>query len=31
MVAAAYAKDLLCRIAPKRIEAEKKIVDILSG
>ncbi|KAH8701007.1 nucleoside phosphorylase domain-containing protein, partial [Talaromyces proteolyticus] len=31
MVAAAYTKDLLCRIAPNRIEAEKKIGDILSG
>jgi nucleoside phosphorylase len=31
MVAAAYAKDLLCRIAPNRIEAEKRISDILSG
>jgi nucleoside phosphorylase len=31
MAAAAYAKDLLCRIAPNRIEAEKKIVDIFSG
>ncbi|KAH7115353.1 hypothetical protein B0J13DRAFT_514729 [Dactylonectria estremocensis] len=31
MVAAAYAKDLLCRIAPNRVEAEKKIGDILSG
>ncbi|KAH6959663.1 hypothetical protein BKA56DRAFT_457271, partial [Ilyonectria sp. MPI-CAGE-AT-0026] len=31
MVAAAYAKDLLCRIAPNRIEAEKKIGEILSG
>ncbi|KAH7109731.1 hypothetical protein B0J13DRAFT_600603 [Dactylonectria estremocensis] len=31
MVAAAYAKDLLCRIAPKRVEAEKKIGDIISG
>ncbi|KAH7113659.1 nucleoside phosphorylase domain-containing protein [Dactylonectria estremocensis] len=31
MVAAAYAKDLLCRIAPNRVEAEKKICDILSG
>ncbi|KAH6960053.1 hypothetical protein BKA56DRAFT_647910 [Ilyonectria sp. MPI-CAGE-AT-0026] len=30
MAAAAYAKDLLCRIAPNRIEAEKKIGDILS-
>ena len=31
MAAAAYAKDLLCRIPPNRIDAEKKIVDILSG
>lgn len=31
MVAAAYAKDLLYRIAPSRVEAEKKIGDILSG
>ena len=31
MAAAAYAKDLLCRIAPNRIEAEKRITDILSG
>ncbi|KAH7111571.1 ankyrin repeat-containing domain protein [Dactylonectria macrodidyma] len=31
MAAAAYAKDLLCRIAPNRVEAEKKIGDILSG
>ncbi|KAH7151960.1 hypothetical protein B0J13DRAFT_594004 [Dactylonectria estremocensis] len=31
MVAAAYAKDLLCRIAPNRVETEKKIGDILSG
>ncbi|KAI9765690.1 MAG: hypothetical protein M1840_007248 [Geoglossum simile] len=30
MVAAAYAKDLLCRIAPKRVEAEKNIGNILS-
>ncbi|CZR69583.1 uncharacterized protein PAC_19483 [Phialocephala subalpina] len=30
MVAAAYAKDLLCRIAPNRVEAEKRISDILS-
>ncbi|KAH7114725.1 hypothetical protein B0J13DRAFT_533546 [Dactylonectria estremocensis] len=30
MVAAAYAKDLLCRIAPNRVEAEKKFGDILS-
>jgi nucleoside phosphorylase len=31
MAAAAYAKDLLCRIPPNKVEAEKKIVDILSG
>ncbi|RYP58916.1 hypothetical protein DL769_008749 [Monosporascus sp. CRB-8-3] len=31
MAAAAYAKDLLCRMAPNRVEAEKKISDILSG
>lgn len=31
MMAAAYAKDLLYRIAPNRIEAEKKIIDVLSG
>ncbi|KAI9768652.1 MAG: hypothetical protein M1839_003987 [Geoglossum umbratile] len=31
MVAAAYAKDLLCRISPKRVEVETKIVDILSN
>ncbi|RYC78851.1 hypothetical protein BFJ63_vAg18276 [Fusarium oxysporum f. sp. narcissi] len=31
MVAAAYAKDLLCRIAPNMVEAEKKLGDILSG
>ncbi|KAF4633612.1 hypothetical protein G7Y89_g4500 [Cudoniella acicularis] len=30
MAAAAYAKDLLCRIPPIKVEAEKKIVDILS-
>ncbi|KAH7147089.1 hypothetical protein B0J13DRAFT_665127 [Dactylonectria estremocensis] len=29
MVAAAYAKDLLCQIALNRVEAEKKIGDIL--
>ncbi|KAH7176168.1 nucleoside phosphorylase domain-containing protein, partial [Dactylonectria macrodidyma] len=29
MAAAAYTKDLLCRIAPNRVEAEKKISDIL--
>ena len=31
MSAAAYAKDLLCRIAPNRVEAERKIGDILSS
>ena len=31
MAAAAYAKDLLCRIAPNTIEAEKRITDVLSG
>jgi len=31
MVAAAYAKDLLSRIPPNRVESEKKIGDILSG
>lgn len=31
MAAAAYAKDLLCKIPPNGIEAEKRICDILSG
>lgn len=31
MVAAAYAKDLLCRIPPNKVEAEKRISDLLSG
>jgi nucleoside phosphorylase len=31
MAAAAYTKDLLYRIAPNRVEAEKRIGDILSG
>jgi nucleoside phosphorylase len=31
MMAAAYTKDLLCRIPPNRVEAEKRIGDILSG
>jgi nucleoside phosphorylase len=31
MVAAAYAKDLLSRIPPNRVENEKRISDILSG
>ncbi|KAI3326723.1 hypothetical protein HD806DRAFT_488009 [Xylariaceae sp. AK1471] len=30
MAAAAYAKDLLCRIPPNKVEAEKRIGDILS-
>jgi nucleoside phosphorylase len=31
MAAAAYAKDLLCRIHPNRVEAEKRISDLLSN
>ncbi|KAK4154186.1 hypothetical protein C8A00DRAFT_14664 [Chaetomidium leptoderma] len=31
MTAAAYTKDLLARIAPNRIEAERKIKDVMSG
>jgi hypothetical protein len=31
MAAAGFAKDLLNQIAPGRVEAEKKISDILSG
>jgi nucleoside phosphorylase len=31
MSAAAYTKDLLNRISPGKIEAEKKIVEVLSG
>ncbi|KAH0551172.1 hypothetical protein GP486_007495 [Trichoglossum hirsutum] len=31
MTAAAYAKDLLCRIPPSKVEAEKTISDIVSG
>lgn len=31
LAAAAYAKDLLCRIAPNRVESEKKIGDILGN
>lgn len=31
MAAAAYAKDLLCRIPPNKVEAEKRISEILSG
>jgi nucleoside phosphorylase len=30
MVAAAYTKDLLCRIPPNKVEAEKKIGDMFS-
>lgn len=30
MAAAVYAKDLLCRIAPNRVLAERKMIDILS-
>jgi len=29
MAAAAYAKDLLCRIPPNKVEAERKISDVL--
>jgi nucleoside phosphorylase len=31
MAAAAYTKDLLCRIVPQQMEAEKRIGDILSS
>lgn len=31
MVAAAYAKELLCQIPPSRVEAEKTIAEVLSG
>jgi nucleoside phosphorylase len=31
MAAASYAKDLLCRIHLNRIEAERRIGDIISG
>ena len=31
MAAAAYAKDLLCRIPPNKVEAESKISDLFSG
>ena len=30
MIAAAYAKDLILRISPSRIEAERKVCDLLS-
>lgn len=29
MIAAAYAKDLLCRISPQHVEREQKIIDVL--
>ena len=31
IVAAAYAKDVLCRMVPNKVEAEERIKDILSG
>ncbi|KAK1993616.1 purine and uridine phosphorylase [Colletotrichum falcatum] len=31
MTAAAYAKDLLCRVSPRNIEAEKKIREVLGS
>jgi nucleoside phosphorylase len=31
MTAAAYAKDLLCRIPPNKVEAESRISEVLSG
>jgi nucleoside phosphorylase len=31
MMAAAYAKDILCRIAPSKVVAEKRVSEILSG
>jgi nucleoside phosphorylase len=31
MAAAAYAEDLLCRIAPSRIEAEERLTAVLSA
>ncbi|KAL1595276.1 hypothetical protein SLS60_009966 [Paraconiothyrium brasiliense] len=31
MMAAAYAKDFLCKIPPSRVEAEKRISEVLSG
>jgi nucleoside phosphorylase len=31
MTAAAYAKDLLCRISPNTVEAERKISDVLAA
>lgn len=31
MAAAAYAKDLLCRIHPNKVEAERRIINVLSS
>lgn len=31
MAAAAYARDLLCRIVPSDVAAEKKILDVLQS
>ncbi|KAJ6092624.1 ankyrin [Penicillium sp. IBT 16267x] len=31
MIAAAYARDLLCRLAPTRVESERKINELLFG
>ncbi|KAJ0413320.1 putative wd40 protein [Aspergillus carlsbadensis] len=31
MVAAAYAKDLLCEIVPQRVRAERKAIEVLEG
>ncbi|KAJ9603384.1 hypothetical protein H2200_012162 [Cladophialophora chaetospira] len=31
MVAAAYAKNLLCRIRPNSVEAERKLIDVIAG
>ena len=31
MTAAAYAKDLLCRISPNKVEEERKLTDILAS
>ncbi|EWZ97076.1 hypothetical protein FOWG_04277 [Fusarium oxysporum f. sp. lycopersici MN25] len=30
LVAAAYAKDLLCRISPNKVEVERKLTDVIS-
>jgi nucleoside phosphorylase len=31
MTAAAYAKDLLCRIPPNMVEAQRKVTELLSS